>query len=131
MGNGQRYTQNRIGPEFSFIAAAVQLDHELVDGCLVARVFAAQSWAEPAIDVFYRPGNSLAEEAAAPVAQFHRFMLARRSAGWHGSPPGHSLAQRYLHFHGWLTPRIENFPRVYASYFHPLPPSGLIHSTKA
>lgn len=38
LGNSQRHTQNGVGAELALVLGAVQLDHKVIDGCLIDHI---------------------------------------------------------------------------------------------
>ena len=64
-------------------------------------------------DVLDRLLHALAEKTfLVAVAEFDGFVFAGAGAAGHRRAPKRAAAQRHVHFHRWITARIEDFTRL-------------------
>ena len=104
-GNGE----DGIRAEPSFVARAVQRDHDAVDFGLVRGILAVQRSGDLAIDVAGRLQRAFAEVTRlVAVPQFHRFVLAGGCSGRHSRPSHTSVGEVNVRFDRRVAPRIEN-----------------------
>ena len=111
LGDGHADAENRVGAELGFVGRAVQLDHELIDRFLIARIEADQFRGDLGVDVFDGLGDALAELTfLVVVAQFDGFMLAGAGAAGDRGPAEGAVFEHHVHFDGGIAAGIENLP---------------------
>src|SRR4029079_12432535 len=75
---GQRYAEQRVGPQAALVGRAVQIDHRLVEAMLVGGVVALDRVGDLTVHVADRLCDSLAGPGVATVAQLDRLELTCR-----------------------------------------------------
>ena len=118
VGHRQRHAENSIGAELTLVRRAIEIDHDLIDRRLPARVLAAQARRDLFVYVRHGARYALAQITLAAVAQLDRFMDAGRSARRHRRASDHGIFQRHFDLHGGLSPGIQHFTRAHPLDFH-------------
>ncbi len=114
-GLGHRHAdaQNRIGAQLGLVGCSIQVDHELVDGFLVAGVEADQFRGDLGVDVLDGLGDALAEvDFFVIVAQLDGFVLAGAGAAGHAGPAQGPVLQHHVHLDGGVAAGIEDLPAL-------------------
>ena len=112
LGDGQRDAENRVGAELRLVRRAVERDHRLVDLDLLLRLEAGDRVEDVAVDGFDRLQHALAAVSAlVAVAQFDRFMGARRGPRGHAGSTHRSVLEHDVDFDGRIAAAVEDFAR--------------------
>ncbi|MCY1436209.1 hypothetical protein D9M71_523260 [compost metagenome] len=109
-GSGQGHSQDSVGAQIGLVLGTVQLDHGVVEGFLVNRVFAQQQIADRAVDVGDSFQYAFAHVTAlVAITQLQRFARASGSTGRRARAADDAVVEQYVRFYGGVTTRIENF----------------------
>ena len=96
--DGERDAEDRVRAEVRLLRRAVEVEHLLVDGALVARLVPDDLGEDPLLDVVDGLLDALAAVALrVAVAQFVRLERAGRRAGRDGRAGGRAVVQADLH----------------------------------
>jgi hypothetical protein len=116
-GGGHGDGQDGVGAEASFIARAVEVEHDAVDLALRAGVLAGERRRDLVVDVVGRVQRALAEVAGfVAVPQLDCFVLAGGGAGGHGRPAQAAVGEDDIRFHRRVASRIEDLSADYLYY---------------
>ena len=118
LGVRQGHGENRVGAELGLRFRAVKLEHRAVHRQLVAGIKADQLGSDDGGDVFDGLLHTLAEITfLVAVTEFDGLIFAGAGAAGHRRATERAATQRHVHFHCWITARIENFARLYLMNF--------------
>ena len=101
--------ENGVCAEAALVGRGIEIDHDLVDRRLQARVVTDQGLADRPVDVRYGFARAFAEIAILIViAQFVCFVLTRRSAAGHGGAACAAVGQKHFGFDRGIPTRVQN-----------------------
>ncbi len=119
---GHGHCQNRIRAQLAFVWRAVELDHGVVDGCLLLRFHAQDGFGNFFVDMGDGFRGSLAEiPRFVIVTKLDGFVLACRGSGGHSSPADTAIRQMNVCFDGRIAAGVKDLPPNYFYYFHKPP----------
>ena len=113
LGDGQAHAEDRVRADASLVVGSVDLDQDLVDDALLARIDAFDRRAQLIDD-----GGDGLQDALAPVTglvavtQLVRLEGPGGRAGGDGRPLDDPVVEEHLHFDGRVSARIQDLARV-------------------
>src|SRR4051812_13868669 len=109
LGDGHADAEDSVGAELRFVRRAVELDHELVDCFLIARVETDELGGNFIVDVFDGIKNSFAEVGfLVAVTKLASLVLASACAGGDGGAADGAVLEDDIDLDGWVAARVEN-----------------------
>ena len=114
LGARQGNAQDRVGAQRALVRRAVQLEHDLVDGALIAGFDAHQGIRDLLVHMADGIQRALAQVAAlVAITQLDGLERARGSTGGHCSPAERAVVQHNLDLDGGVAAGIQHFAAEY------------------
>src|SRR2546428_5416734 len=105
----ERHAEDRVRPQLGLVRSAVEIDQRLVEAALVRRVPSFDRGRDRPLDVLHRFAPALAAVAlAVAVPELDGVVSAGRRARRDHRGRARSAAERYVHGHSRIPPRIED-----------------------
>ena len=121
-GAGEAHAEDGVGAQTALVLCAVELDHLVVDGFLLADEHALQLVVEDGVDVVHGVEHALAEELAlVAVAQLAGLVHARGGSAGHCGAADGALVGVYVYFYCGITAAVK--------YLTPLDTYDLTHNS--
>ncbi len=109
LGDGHGDAEDGVGAEFSLVGGSIELDHELVDGFLVAGVEADEFRGDFGVDVVDGFEDALAHELfLVVVAEFAGLVFAGAGAGGDGGAAEGAVFQNDIDLDGRIAAGVKN-----------------------
>ena len=109
MRHRERYGEQRIGTETTFVVRAIERNHAGIYVFLIARITLEQGCADHGVDVANRLQHALAEIALlVAIAKFDRLARTGRGTGGHSRATDGAAGEDHVRFYGGIAPRIDD-----------------------